>query len=110
MGERVLTFFFSGGFFERSTRGPSAAAAQRAGKRLGIGGQASCRKSCKGGACAPSMGAPRLNKRERHDAASPGTARQAQAVVDSVPSRPTLPSCVGEMGASCRGSTPAGSN
>ena len=54
----------------------------------------------------------KLNKRENRDAASPGTARQAQAgalgrsqaVIDSVPSRRTLPSCVGEMGASCSGS------
>ena len=34
-----------------------AAAAQRAGKQLGTGGHASCRTSCRGGACAPGIGA-----------------------------------------------------
>ena len=34
-----------------------AAAAQRAGRQLGTGGHASCRTSCRCGACAPGMGA-----------------------------------------------------
>ena len=34
-----------------------AAAAQRAGRQLGTGGHASCRTSCRGGACAPGIGA-----------------------------------------------------
>ena len=46
-------------FFGRSTRGPSAPASYgtRAGRQLGTGGQATCRTSCRGGACAPGIGA-----------------------------------------------------
>ena len=60
-------FFTPHGLFGRSARGPSApasygtaggaAAAQRAGRQLGTGGHASCRTSCRGGACAPGIGA-----------------------------------------------------
>ena len=62
-----IFFLLPHGLFGRSARGPSApasygtargaAAAQRAGRQLGTGGHASCRTSCRGGACAPGMGA-----------------------------------------------------